>query len=118
METFIVKRSEDFMVMPNHHLRNKELSLDAKGLLSMLWNFQNGWDYPLNSKSLAAIYGDEIDLDSILQEIETEGYLIPCEIRNEKGVLARTEYVVLERPKRILETESSILENKKLQSNN
>ena len=34
MAVFRVERNTGYTVMSNHHLRNKELSLKAKGLLS------------------------------------------------------------------------------------
>ena len=34
MAVFRVERNKGYTVMSNHHLRNKELSLKAKGLLS------------------------------------------------------------------------------------
>lgn len=34
MAVFRVERIKDYTVMSNHHLRNKNLSLKAKGLLS------------------------------------------------------------------------------------
>ncbi len=40
MAVFRVKKSAGFTVMSNHHLRNKELSLKAKGLLSQISNHQ------------------------------------------------------------------------------
>ena len=36
MAVFRVERNRGYTVMSNHHLRNKELSLKAKGLLSHL----------------------------------------------------------------------------------
>ena len=35
MAVFRVEKSRGYTVMSNHHLRNKELSLKAKGLLRM-----------------------------------------------------------------------------------
>lgn len=99
METFQINSSEDFMIMPNHHLKNKELSLNAKGLLSLLINFKDVQDYSLNSHHLTGIFNDEINLEPIIQELESEGYLTHCEVRDEKGVLLTTQYVVLEFPK-------------------
>ena len=38
MAVFRIDKTRDYTVMANHHLRNKALSLKAKGLLSlMLW---------------------------------------------------------------------------------
>lgn len=36
MAVFRVERNTGYTVMSNHHLRNKELSLKAKGLLSQI----------------------------------------------------------------------------------
>ena len=36
MAVFRVERNKGYTVMSNHHLRNKELSLKAKGLLSQM----------------------------------------------------------------------------------
>ena len=36
MAVFRVERNTGYTVMSNHHLRNKELSLKAKGLLSQM----------------------------------------------------------------------------------
>ena len=39
MAVFRVERNTGYTVMSNHHLRNKELSLKAKGLLSQMLSF-------------------------------------------------------------------------------
>ena len=36
MAVFRVERNKGYTVMSNHHLRNKELTLKAKGLLSQM----------------------------------------------------------------------------------
>ena len=36
MAVFRVEKTKDFTIMSNHHLRNTELSLKAKGLLSLM----------------------------------------------------------------------------------
>lgn len=36
MAVFRVERTRDYTVMSNHHLKNKDLSLKAKGLLSQM----------------------------------------------------------------------------------
>ena len=59
MAVFRVERSKDYTVMSNHHLRNKELTLKAKGLLSQMLSLPEDWDYTL--KGLAAINRESID---------------------------------------------------------
>ena len=47
MAVFRVERNKGYTVMSNHHLRNKELSLKAKGLLSQMLSLPEDWDYLL-----------------------------------------------------------------------
>ena len=45
MAVFRVERNTGYTVMSNHHLRNKELTLKAKGLLSQMLSLPEDWDY-------------------------------------------------------------------------
>ena len=64
MAVFRVEKTKDFTIMSNHHLRNTELSLKAKGLLSLMLSLPEDWDYttkglahickPITSKGIAA----------------------------------------------------------------
>ena len=51
MAVFRVERNTGYTVMSNHHLRNKELSLKAKGLLSQMLSLPEDWDYTLSGLS-------------------------------------------------------------------
>ena len=53
MAVFRVEKTKDFTVMSNHHLRNTELSLKAKGLLSLMLSLPEDWHY--TTKGLAHI---------------------------------------------------------------
>ena len=53
MAVFRIDKTRDYTVMSNHHLRNTELSLKAKGLLSLMISLPENWDY--TKKVLAAI---------------------------------------------------------------
>lgn len=48
MSVFHVKKTTDYTVMSNHHLRDKSLSLKAKGLLSQMLSLPEEWDYAQN----------------------------------------------------------------------
>ena len=54
MAVFRVERNKGYTVMSNHHLRNKELSLKAKGLLSQMLSLPEDWDYTFCSKTAQA----------------------------------------------------------------
>ena len=47
MAVFRVEKNKGYTVMSNHHLRNKALSLKAKGLLSQMLSLPEDWDYTL-----------------------------------------------------------------------
>ncbi len=47
MPVFRVERNKGYTVMSNYHLRDKSLSLKAKGLLSQILSLPEDWDYTL-----------------------------------------------------------------------
>ena len=59
MAVFRVERNKGYTVMSNHHLRNKELTLKAKGLLSQMLSLPEDWDYTL--AGLSQINRESID---------------------------------------------------------
>ena len=98
MAVFRIDKTRDYTVMSNLHLRNTDLSLKAKGLLSLMLSLPENWDYTTNG--LAAICKDGIDsISSCIRELEKHGYIIRERMRNEKGQLTTIEYTILEQPK-------------------
>lgn len=98
MAVFRIEKTRDYTVMSNHHLRNTDLSLKAKGLLSLMLSLPEDWDYTM--KGLARICKDGIDsISGGIRELEAHGYLIRERIRNENGQLGSIEYTILEQPK-------------------
>ena len=59
MAVFRVERNTGYTVMSNHHLRNKELTLKAKGLLSQMLSLPEDWDFTL--AGLSYINREKID---------------------------------------------------------
>lgn len=83
--------------MSNHHLQNRELSLKAKGLLSEMLSLPETWDYTL--KGLAIINKEGVDaIREAVRELERNGYIVRSRVRNAKGQLTHTEYVIYEQP--------------------
>jgi hypothetical protein len=90
LAVFRVEKTKDYTVMANHHLRNTEISLKAKGLLSLMLSLPDNWDY--TTKGLSCICKDGIDsINATIKELETSGYLIRRRIRNDKGKLDTTD---------------------------
>ncbi len=97
MAVFRVEKTKDFTIMCNHHLRNIELSLKAKGLLSLMLSLPEDWDY--TTKGLAHICKDGVDsITTALKELERHGYLTRQRLRNENGQLGDIEYTIHEQP--------------------
>ena len=83
--------------MSNHHLRNTELSLKAKGLLSLMLSLPEDWDY--TTKGLAHICKDGVDsITTALKELERHGYLTRQRLRYDNGQLGDIEYTIHEQP--------------------
>ena len=105
MAVFRVEKNRDYTVMSNHHLRNTDLSLKSKGLLSQMLSLPEEWDYTL--KGLSKINREGIDaIREAIRELERAGYVTRTRVRNEKGQLGAADYVIHEftvQPKPILE---------------
>ena len=97
MAIFRVKKTRDFTIMSNHHLRDKKLSLKAKGLLSLILSLPEDWDYTL--KGLSYICKEGVDaVRMAVKELEDAGYIERRRFRNEKGQLKSIEYIIHEIP--------------------
>lgn len=97
MAVFRVEKTKDFTIMCNHHLRNRSLSLKAKGLLSLMLSLPEDWDY--TTKGLAHICKDGVDsITTALKELERHGYLTRQRLRYGNGQLGDIEYTIHERP--------------------
>mgnify|MGYP001003360991 CR=1 FL=1 len=100
MAVFRVERNKGYTVMSNHHLRNKELSLKAKGLLSQMLSLPEDWDYTL--AGLSYINREKIDaIREAVRELERAGYIQRSRERDEKGRLRGTDYIIYEQPPKL-----------------
>ncbi len=113
MPVFRVERNTGYTVMSNHHLRNKELTLKAKGLLSQMLSLPEDWDYTL--AGLSRINKESIDaIRTAVKELEKAGYIVRRQGRDDKGKMAAIEYTIYEQPQPVLEnptTDNPVLEN-------
>ena len=109
MAVFRVERNTGYTVMSNHHLRNKELSLKAKGLLSQMLSLPEDWDYTL--AGLSYINRESIDaIRTAVWELEKAGYITRRQGRDEKGKMTAIEYTIYEQSQPP-QLENPILEN-------
>ena len=97
MAVFRIEKNHGYTVMSNHHLRNKELSLKAKGLLSQMLSLPDDWDYTL--AGLSHINKESIDaIRTAIWELERAGYIIRQQGRDAKGKMTAIEYTIFEKP--------------------
>ena len=111
MAVFRIERARDYTVMSNHHLRNANLSLKAKGLLSMMLSLPEDWNY--TTRGLAKICKEGVDaIGAALRELEAAGYIVRHKLRDRQGRISDTEYVIYEQPQlRKPDTDSPDTEN-------
>ena len=85
MAVFRVEKNRGYTVMSNHHLRNKDLSLKAKGLLSQMLSLPEDWDFTL--KGLSLINREQIDaIRAGVRELEQAGYIVRSRERDSQGL--------------------------------
>lgn len=105
MAIFRVAKTRDYTVMSNYHLRDKNLTLKAKGLLSLILSLPEDWNY--TTRGLAAICKEGVDsIGAALRELESAGYLSRHRLRDKSGRISDTEYVVYESPCKETEADS------------
>ena len=101
MAVFRVNKNKTYTVMSNYHLKDRELSCKACGLLSKMLSLPEEWDY--TTRGLAAICKDGVDaIGSALKELENRGYLVRNRLRDSKGKISDVEYIIYEKPQKPL----------------
>ena len=97
MAVFRVERTGDYTVMSNFHLKDKRLSLKAKGLLSQMLSLPDDWDYTLYG--LCFINRESKDaIRSAINELERAGYIRRRQTIDATGKFGANEYSIYERP--------------------
>ena len=96
MAIFRIEKNKNYTIMSNYHLKEKEMSLKAKGLLSLMLSLPNNWDYTI--EGLVAICKEnETAVKSTLKELKCFGYLEILKVQNKKGQF-EYEYNIYEKP--------------------
>jgi hypothetical protein len=114
MAVFRIEKTKDYTIMSNRHLRDKTLSLKAKGLLSQMLSLPEDWDYTL--AGLSHINRESTDaVRTAVLELEVAGYITRQQKRDEKGKMSNIEYTIYEQPQKAnmpyTSLDSPILEN-------
>ena len=97
MAVIRVEKTKNYTVMSNHHLRDKNLSLKAKGLLSYMLSLPDDWDYSVRGLVSCLKEGKD-GIQAALHELEQYGYLKREQGRTANGKLSGAIYTVMEVP--------------------
>nr|DAG65340.1 MAG TPA: Dna polymerase B [Caudoviricetes sp.] len=100
MSVIRVEKTKDYTVMSNYHLKEKKMSLKAKGLLSLMLSLPDDWNYSI-AGLVAICKENETAIKSTLKELQEFGYVIVEKIMPDKTESGRIEYVynIFEKPK-------------------
>lgn len=89
MAIFKIEKNDNYTVMSNYHLRDKNISLKAKGMLSFMLSLPEDWDYSL-AGLVSVLKENETSIKAILSELKDNNYLKIIKKQNDKGLF---EYV-------------------------
>ena len=111
MSKIRVNKTKDYTVLSNHHLKNKNLSLKAKGLLSVMLSLPDDWDYSINGLSFIC-KENETAITSALDELKENGYLVVTKLMPNQTSSGRYEYLydIYEQPLQKQEVEKQGVE--------
>ena len=99
MSVFRVEKTKNYTIMSNYHLKEKEMSLKAKGLLSLMLSLPDTWDYTI-AGLVSICKENETAIKSALNELKEFGYLqiIKNMPTSENGGRIDYEYIIHEKP--------------------
>ena len=97
MAVFRVERTNNYTVMSNYHLRDKTLSLKAKGLLSLMLSLPETWDYTLAGLARISLEGKDA-IRAAVVELEKAGYIHRSQTTDKAGKFSSNEYIIREYP--------------------
>lgn len=91
------KKNSDYTVVSNVFLRDKNLSIKAKGFLAVVMGLPDNWEFTINGicsilkEGKTAVY-------NVINELKDAGYCKAKRIQNEKGIIQGYDYSFFEMP--------------------
>lgn len=100
MAKFKVNKTKDYTIMSNYHLKEKNMSLKSKGLLSVMLSLPDNWDYSI-AGLVAISQENETAIKSALSELKQFGYLEVIKLMPNESETGRIDYIynIYEKPK-------------------
>lgn len=97
MAVFRVHKNENYTVLSNFHFKEKDMTLKAKGLLSLMLSLPENWDY--SAAGLVTLSKDGKDsVNAALKELEKFGYLRRTQAFDDRGKFCGYTYEIFEQP--------------------
>lgn len=90
-------KNANYTTISNVFLRDKELSLKAKGLLATILSLPENWDFSIKG-ICATIKEGTTAVYSAIDELKERGYCKVVTNRNEKGMIVGNDYTFYEDP--------------------
>lgn len=96
---FRVNKTKGFSVISNYHLQDKNLSLRAKGLLSLMLSLPDDWKFSIPGLASLCIEKEQA-VKSSLDELKAAGYVVVTKLLPNQTASKRIEwlYDVYEKP--------------------
>ena len=112
MPVFRVDKRSNYTKVGNYFIRDPDLSLRGKGMLTLLLSLPEDWKYSIAGLSTITKEGEDA-VRSALKELEWRGYLERQRRRDELGMLREMEFTIYEQPKGTFDLRTGIpyLEN-------
>lgn len=89
-------RKDNYTIISNNVLKNKNLSLKAKGLYAYMWSLPDDWDYSV-AGLVTLLKEGKSAITEALKELESEGYLVRTILRK-GGKFSDVDYILHENP--------------------
>ena len=87
--------------MCNYHVRDKNISLKAIGLLTIFLTLPDDWEFSIRGTT-AIVKDGKASVQSAMKELKAAGYLETTQLRDEKGKLGNMMYIIYEVPRKML----------------
>lgn len=92
MADFRIIKNRNYITIANYHFKEKEMSLKAKGLLSLMLSLPSNWDYSI--AGLVTLSKDnETSVKTALKELKDFGYVKVTKLLPNETKTGRIEYL-------------------------
>ncbi len=97
MKKHTLKKEKDFVQISNRILINPDISLKAKGMLSLILSLPENWDFSIEGIASKCKESKE-SIRTALKELEKAGYIKRSRMRSVDGKITKMEYEIFEEP--------------------